>query len=118
GAPPQDDRVLIYCHGGCTPQEVVHAMGLTLADLFVKTRRNITNNGHKRIVKVYDYVDAQGTLVHQTVRYAPKAFRQRRPDPVYPETSLWNLAGIEPVLYHLPDVLAAVQHGELVYLVE
>jgi hypothetical protein len=49
--------------GKPTPQEVLHAMGLTMADLYVKTRLNITNNGHKSLVKVYDYYDAQGTLV-------------------------------------------------------
>lgn len=38
-------------------------------------------NGHKaRIVAVYDYRDAGGELLYQVVRYAPKAFRQRRPD--------------------------------------
>ena len=32
-----------------------------------------------RIVRVYDYLDADGKLKHQTLRYEPKMFRQRRP---------------------------------------
>ena len=33
-----DDRVLLHCHAGCSPEAIVGAMGLTLADLF--ERRN------------------------------------------------------------------------------
>jgi putative DNA primase/helicase len=110
------DRVLIHCHAGCEPEAILHALGVTFADLFVHARGH--PNGHKPVVHVYDYVDATRTLVHQTVRYAPKAFRQRRPDPAHPGMYLWNLTGIEPVLYRLPDVLMAVQRGEVVYLVE
>lgn len=113
---PKDDRVLIHCHGDCAVEAVVHAIGLTMADLFVKgpARRN----GHKRIIKEYDYYDTTGTLLHQTIRYEPKDFRQRRPDPAKPGEWLWSLKGIEPVLYHLPLVLAAVQRGETIYLAE
>lgn len=110
---PADDRVLITCFGDCASSEVVKALGLTMADLFVKNP--VQRNGHKHIVKAYDYYDASGTLVHQTVRYEPKDFRQRRPDPARPGEYIWSLKGIEPVLYHLPQVLAAVQRGETIY---
>jgi hypothetical protein len=30
----KDDKVLIYCHAGCTAEEVVEALGMTTADLF------------------------------------------------------------------------------------
>ncbi|MBR9682885.1 MAG: hypothetical protein GOV02_04365, partial [Candidatus Aenigmarchaeota archaeon] len=32
----------------------------------------------KKIIKTYDYVDESGKLLHQTVRYEPKGFSQRR----------------------------------------
>jgi Primase C terminal 2 (PriCT-2) len=67
---------------------------------------------------VYDYYDAAGTLVHQTVRCVPKRFFQRQPDPERPGAYIKSLQGIEPVLYHLPQVLAAIQRGDSVYLVE
>ncbi len=37
--------------------------------------------GLGEIVATYDYKDVNGDLVHQTVRYEPKEFRQRRPAP-------------------------------------
>ena len=33
------------------------------------------------IKETYDYIDETGRLLSQTVRFEPKDFRQRRPDP-------------------------------------
>jgi len=33
-----DDRLLIHCFGGCDPLDVVHSVGMELADLFDKPR--------------------------------------------------------------------------------
>jgi len=73
-----------------------------------------------KIVAVYDYVDERGELLYQVVRMEPKSFRQRRPDGK--DGWKWSLkyttAGrelaIRPVLYRLPEVLAA----EIVFIVE
>ncbi len=62
-------------------------------------------NTPRRIVATYDYPDATGTCLFQVVRYVPKGFRQRRPDGQ--GGWIWNLTGVEPVLYHLPAVHAA-----------
>ncbi|MBV8092094.1 MAG: hypothetical protein JOY71_23215 [Acetobacteraceae bacterium] len=53
----------------------------------------------------YDYRDATGALLFQVVRYDPKGFSQRRPDGS--GGWVWNLGGIDPVPYHLPQLLAA-----------
>lgn len=56
-----------------------------------------------RIVKTYDYTDEQEELLSQTVRYAPKAFRQRRPDGT--GGWIWNLKDTRRVLYRLPELI-------------
>lgn len=61
----------------------------------------------RKFVCAYDYVDAAGKVIHQTVRFDPKEFLQRRPDPDKPEEWIWTLKGIEPVLYRLPELIAA-----------
>ena len=76
---PAADKVLLYCHAQCPLDAILAALGLTRRDLFV--HGSTPHNGHRRIVTTYDYVDADGVLVHQTVRLTPKAFRQRRPLP-------------------------------------
>ncbi len=59
----------------------------------------------RREIAVYHYTDASGTLLHQTVRYEPKEFKQRRPNGQ--GGWIWNLAEITPVLFHLPAVVQA-----------
>ena len=59
----------------------------------------------RKIVATYDYVDEQGVLLFQSVRYVPKDFSQRRPDGS--GGWLWNLDGVRRVLYGLPELLGA-----------
>jgi hypothetical protein len=67
---------------------------------------------------IYDYVDEAGTLLFQVVRFPGKRFRQRRPGPDASEPWVWNLNGVRRVLYRLPEVIAAVQAGDTIYVVE
>lgn len=71
----------------------------------------------RRIVATYDYRDESGELLYQVVRFEPKTFRQRRPDPAHPSSWLWNLEGVRRVLYHLDRVLEA-EPSQTVYVVE
>jgi hypothetical protein len=65
---------------------------------------------------VYQYRDANGKVLHETVRYKnPKRFRQRRP--LGNGKYEWALKGIEPVLYRLPEILAA-DPAKRVFVVE
>ena len=82
----------------------------------VTNRSNKSDRSDRKIIATYDYTDAVGNLVHQTVRYEPRDFRQRRPD----GNGGWvsNLDGIRPVLYHLPEVKAAVAAGKTIHIVE
>ena len=64
------------------------------------------------ITKIYDYHDETGKLLFQTVRYDPKNFKQRQPDGK--GGWIWNLNGIELVLYHLPEIIKAAE----VFIVE
>ena len=73
-----------------------------------------------QIVKVYDYLDAEGEVLHQTFRFDPKTFRQRR-RPVNDEKPaedgwVYFLDGIEPLLYCLPDILAADEHTPIFFV--
>ena len=58
----------------------------------------------RRIVATYDYRDESGSLLLQVVRYAPKTFRQRRPDGNGGWS--WRVRGIRPLPYRLPELLA------------
>lgn len=78
--------------------------------------------GH--IVATYDYVDENGELIFQVVRFDPKDFRQRRPARADDDTGkvrggwVWNLDGVLPVPYQLPELITAVATGKTIYIPE
>jgi hypothetical protein len=67
---------------------------------------------------VYRYTDAAGELLFEKVRLPGKDFRQRRPDGN--GGYVWNLNGVEQVLYRLPAVSAHLKQGLAapIYVVE
>ena len=124
-----DGRVLLNCRAGCAFPKIVAALGVKPADLFppreitpeeAARRAGATRKGRKRgrIVATYDYTDAAEKLLFQSVRFDPKDFRQRRPDPNKPGAWTWNLKGIVRVLYRLPGLIRAIAEGRPVILCE
>lgn len=109
-----DKAFLLSCHKGCAPERIVSAVGLTMSDLFLDGGSN--GNGQRTIVATYDYVDEARQLLSQKVRFAPKDFRQRRPDRAGGWT--WKLGNVRRVLYRLPEVVAGVAADRPVYVVE
>jgi hypothetical protein len=109
-------KVLIKCWAGCEQDQILKKAGLEWKDLFSQNGSNDSKKSGRRIVATYDYIDAAGNLLHQTLRYEPKGFSQRRPDGSGGWE--WNLKGVEPVLYRLPEVLEACLKGETIYVFE
>ena len=68
---------------------------------------NIKGETTKEISEEYNYIDKDGNILFQTVRYEPKDFKQRRPDGN--GGWIWNLKGIKLVPYHLVDIVQAEQ---------
>jgi hypothetical protein len=90
-----EGMALVHCHAGCDTADVLAALGLTLADLF-------DNRSHVD----YVYRHADGTAQRKVRRTPEKQFWQREQD------------GTPPILYGLPEVVAAVEAGQSLYLVE
>lgn len=112
----EDGRILLNCHVGCSVESIVGALGLKVADLFpprVKDNRNC-----KPIVATYDYHDENGVLLFQCVRFEPKDFKQRRPDPAKAGKWIWNLKDTRRVLYRLREVLAVIKAGRTIFIAE
>jgi len=110
----QDGKVLLHCHAGCEPDNILGAIGLTWKDLY-------SDNGYKskeQPLTTYDYLDVTGEFVYQVVRYPNKKFVHRRPDGldgwIYKEA----MKGVKRVLYNLPIVIATINAGQPVYIVE
>lgn len=104
-----DGRVLLNCHAGCTVQAIVSALGITEADLFPPKDDQPT-----KLVETatYRYEDETGQHLYDVVRFQPKTFRQRRPN------GEWGLKDTRRVIYRLPQVRAAIDQGDTIYIVE
>lgn len=126
-------KLLVHCHAGCEPTNVIsflRAKGLwpehtaKTAPVAIPSPRvkvdlppsQPTQSGRGRIVATYDYTDEHGELLYQAVRYDPKDFRQRAPNP--DGSWSWSIKGVKRVLYRLPEVLVAVAEGRTVYICE
>jgi 5S rRNA maturation endonuclease (ribonuclease M5) len=96
----REGNTLIHCHAGCSQDAVLKALGIEPRELFSGV---VGENKH--LHATYDYLDEDGVLLYQVLRYQPKAFSQRRPDGNGGWN--WNLAGVRRVLYRLPEVIAA-----------
>lgn len=105
-----------FCHGCSEKGDAIHFYGkinsLDTKRDFGKILKGIADDfsitweeKKSKIVKTYDYTDPKGQLLFQVCRYEPKDFRQRQPNKNGGWT--WNLKGVEPVLYNLPQVFKA-----------
>lgn len=110
-----DGRVLVKCHAGCEPKEIVAALGLNLSDLFEANGKSAEQRSFK-IIDQYEYTDENGVLLFQVCRLNPKSFRQRRPDGN--GGWIWNLNGVQRVPFRLPSVLETARAGGIIYVVE
>lgn len=109
-SPGTTTDVVIHCHAGCTTEDVLAAANLGWADV-TEHEEPVSPNEI-----TYDYLDDTGHMRYQVVRKPGKKFLQRRPGPG--GEWVWNLRGIERVLYRLPDVMEAVKKGEPVWITE
>lgn len=96
-------KLLVKCHAGCSQGDVISA----LDQRGLWPERNAPSSDQKRLVATYDYRKADGSLAYQVLRYQPKTFRFRRPDPADPTRWIWNIKGADKVPYRLPQIMAA-----------
>lgn len=111
GVSESEEGILLNCYAGCQTERVIEALGLQWRDLFFKSVDYAAPEA------VYEYVDEQGSLLFEAVRFPGKKFRQRHWD-AESEEWVWNLDGVRRVPYRLPDLIAGVVAGRTIYVCE
>ena len=117
-----DGTVLLKCHSrNCPPDAIVAGMNLTMHDLFPPSGNGNGDDWTPAgpAIASYPYTDAQGRHVFSVARTADKQFPGWHPDPAKKSGKNWHLAGfVDPVLYHLPRLIAGVQEGATIFVVD
>jgi len=116
----ENGRILMHCHrgNGCDVFKICESMGVKVSDIMpvdpTPQKSGLT------LVATYDYINQDGELLFQKVRYldeaGKKTFRQRRPK----SGGGWeyDLNGTPKILYNLPAVLAAKENKIPILVVE
>lgn len=141
----RDGRVLVTCHRGigCDFEQICAAVNMTPAELMPETDNfTVTRfDGQPKkpapkpappkptvikpapkltFVASYDYLDENGELLFQKIRYVDeegsKSFRQRKPDGM--GGWLYSLGDTPKILYNLPSVNRAKEAGHPIWVVE
>lgn len=115
------DDVLVHCFAGCPSTElfdIVNKKPLSNPTIAKKILEKLaagesyTNDSikeEKRIVKLYNYLDLEGNLRYQKVRYEPKSFSYRQPatkseHEKYGLDWKYSMKGVEWLLYMLSEI--------------
>ena len=107
--------VVVFSHSG---DDVFACKDMVRAKLGLQPFKKTKSNGkdRKAIAATYDYVDEAGNLLFQVVRFAPKTFRQRKPDGNGKWT--WKLGDVRRALFELPELIEGIAAGHPVFIVE
>lgn len=115
----EDGKVTITCHANCSIEAILGPLGWKAKDLYPsKPNGNSEKKTHREIEKTYDYTDADGALLFQVVRYRPKGFAQRRPNPENHSGWIWNLKGVNRRLYRQNEIEEKIAAGKTIVIVE
>lgn len=117
-------KVMMYCHrgaGACSFDEICQSIDISPLELMGEKREEkLPKKQEITFVKAYDYLDEEGNLLFQKVRYVDetgkKTFRQRKP--AGNGQWVYSLGDTPKVLYNLPSVLKAKNEGYAIWLVE
>jgi len=106
-----DDKILVFCHAGCSVELILKASNLSFADLFLSSDREPEN--------IYQYRNQDGSLAYEKVKYrnsdGSKEFKQHR---LNGNEISCNLNGVKRIPYNYPAVYEAIKKNENILYLE
>lgn len=122
----RNGRAVLKCFHGCSNDEILAKVGLTWRDIYDgdtmytpqvpnEPERSRADRLPNNVEAIYDYTDANGSLLYQVVRFPGKSFPIRSLDT---DGHWYWEQPRQKTLYRLPEILHAVDQEKPVLLVE
>lgn len=117
------DKILLYCHAGCSTHAILNELGLKMTDLYKGEKppetwqQDIEHYKKKQIEEIYHYTNKDGVYLYTKLRLTGK-------DMVFgtisADKSRFNmgLKGKKKTLYRLPAAIRSMEKGFPIYFVE
>lgn len=105
-------RARVRCHAGCDERDVLAVLGLALADLYDEPIPARSRDA----LREFAYLSGSGQLIGVVQRHQPKTFR-----PLTMHDGQWRIKGsdqLKSTPYRLPAIVAAIDTGDPVWVVE
>ncbi len=115
----REGKILLHCHGGCSAEDIVRAMGLTMKDLFTSDVKPIIPNSVLRTqrspLRTHIYRDGKGNTVARKSIYSKEEGGKYALWERY-EKGVWHkgLGNVKAPLYRLDELADA----DRIYIVE
>ena len=128
GISVKDGKTLLHCFAGCATEDILKAAGLTMQDLFIDAGQGLDVsdklqaglarwNGGVPPERIYHYRDENYVSQYVKIRYPGKVIRYARVN--WSDGTFQKGRGdVKPVLYGLPELIAAVKAGKTIYYTE
>lgn len=116
--------VVFNCHAGCTPKEIVSALGLDWGDICEgdlgeeRERFKKAPWEYGEHAQTYTYLDEEGSEVYNVKRYEHPEHGWKSFRPYLPGKKRAGLGKQERVLYRLPAIKPHAEEGGVVFIVE
>lgn len=119
----KDGKILLHCHAGCDPNDILTGVGISFQDLKQESsqvytwKERLEYGKKKKIEAIYDYKNEKGDYLYSKVRFQGKEIIYMKIDRKK-DTYIYGINGCEKTLYQLPSIIQAVQNGYPIYLTE
>lgn len=111
-----DNKIIIKCHAGCTTDEILSAIGLTISDLFQDEKKpSKIYTGTERKETEYKYYDEYGNYYCSSVRIDTPGEKKSFIARVGKKNSM---CGKKPILYNLHKIKKAIVNEEIILIPE
>jgi hypothetical protein len=120
-----EGKILLTCRADCATEDVLDALGLTYADLYITNGHSGTKEPPKKAsfrgaTAGYEYQTPAGEPVSRAVRFPDKNDKKVVRQAYYYDNEWWwkKPEDFKPVPYNLPAVMRAVLDGQTLYIFE